>query len=84
MTISSTRTLITIDPVVYRDRFGKLSHECKGFWLDLMSHGITTIPACEEQLGALLKCDVRKVRRLRDELVTAGILESRFGVKGAV
>jgi len=82
----ATRTLITIDPTVYRERSKALSHEAKGFWLDLMAAGCgsaAAIPACEEKLGHMLGCDVRKVRRLRDELAAAGILEARFGVKGA-
>lgn len=82
----SHKNVITIDPAIYRERFKALSHEAKGFWLDLMAAGCgsaAAIPACEEKLGHMIGCDVRKVRRLRDELVAAGILEARFGVKGA-
>lgn len=81
----TTKNVITIDAAVYRQRSAKLSHEAKGFWLDLLAvqGDGASLPACEHELGKLVGCDVRKVRRLKTELVKRGILVGRFGLKGA-
>lgn len=80
-----TKSVITIDPAAYRRQAKKLSHEAKGFWLDILTCGADTgsLPSCDHELGALVGCDVRKVRRLKAELVKHKMLQGRFGLRGA-
>lgn len=81
----ATKTVITIDPAAYIKRTAKLDLEAQGFYVRLLacSNGRTDgLPDCERELGAILKCDVRKVRRLMRLIRRAGLVESRFGLKG--
>jgi hypothetical protein len=80
----TTMKFITINPDAYVDMRKGLTFEALGFWLDLVTccNGHDSLPNDDHAIGAMLGTDVRVVRRLKRELVKAGVVKPRLGVNG--
>lgn len=76
--------MIVIDPPAYIEMREGISLEARGFWLDLLTlcNGHDSIPDNDQSISTLLNLDPRVVRRLKAELIKAGVLRAHLGVKG--
>lgn len=80
----TTKKFITIDPDAYLSARNGVGYEALGFWLDLVCHcnGHDSLPDDDQAIGTMLGTDVRIVRRLKKQLVDAGLIKARIGVNG--
>lgn len=80
----ASRSMIVLDPDGLMDVRGAVSYEAMGFWLDLvmLANGHDSFPDDDVSISTLLGTDIRIVRRLKKELVEAGMIKPRFGVRG--
>lgn len=82
----TSKTVLTIDPAAYIKRTAKLDFEAQGFYVRLLAcvNGRTdNLPETDRELGLLMKCDVRRVRRIMRLIRRAGLIQTHYSVKGA-